>query len=64
MFSSHHSHDAMRRLLKAAVGVVPKSEIPATMPDGSPARTASGTPGETKSGANCSALDSKGPIRT
>lgn len=63
MFSSPHSHDAMRRLLKAAVGVSPKSQNPANVPDGSIRRRASGPPSVPKS-VSPAVSDSKGSIRT
>jgi hypothetical protein len=47
MFSSHHSHDAMRRLLKAAVGVPLKADVsdPANRRRSAKIRTApKGTP--------------------
>lgn len=64
MFSSPHSHDAMRRLLTAAVGVLPKSENPASMSEVSTRRMTARPHGESKSIAKGSNLDDKGSIRT
>ncbi len=64
MFSSPHSHDAMRRLLKAAVGVMPKHEMPVSVSDVSSRRIVSGPHGDSKSIATGSNLDDKGSLRT
>ena len=64
MFSSPHSHDAMRRLLTAAVGVLPKREIPSSVKEVSTRRIAAGPNGKSKSIAAGSNFDDKGTIRT
>ena len=64
MFSSPHSHDAMRRLLKTAVGVLPKRDNPASFADGSTRRTLAVPNGDPKTIAPGPQSEDKGQIRT